>query len=99
MARKTTVVTLDETDFTIPALNLDQLERAGIAVTELGAQRAPFAILRIAMERAEPKMVDPEDFAPSPDQIGAAITKIMVLSGLQQPDQNPPGTAGAPPAV
>lgn len=98
---RTIVVTLDETEFTIPRLNLDQLERCGIAASELPQSRSGFAILKIALERATPKQVDPADFSPTPEQIGEAILKVMQLSGMKMGGNtgaNPP-VGEAPPAV
>lgn len=95
MPKRTCVVTLDDIDFTIPALNMEQLERASIAAGTKTQTEAGFAVLRIALERAEPKVVDPENFSPTPDQIKAAMDSIMTLSGLVKEGDagsgNPPG--------
>lgn len=91
---KTCTVLLDETTFVIPALNLDQLERVGELTETAGRARSMFGILRIALERAEPKMVDAATFSPTPDQIRGAIIEIMKMSGLEE--GNAPGAPGAP---
>lgn len=93
---RSAVLTLGESNFEVPALNIDQLER----VTELYAAldvkdsravaRLPFAIVKIALERATPK-VDLATVQPaSLDEVRAAMDKVTALSGLQQPDANPP---------
>lgn len=79
MAR-TAEITLDGQSYTIPALNVGQLERV------LGAA-AGFDVLRIALERATPPLTAEQLNAiePTMAEVNGAITAIMVLSGMEQP--------------
>src|SRR5690242_4270296 len=93
---RTATFLLGEVEYTVPALNIDQLER----VTELYAaidmvdrkavSRLPFQIVNIALERCivpnPVGVVSPSSL----DEVRDAMSKIAVLSGLQQPDANPP---------
>jgi hypothetical protein len=80
---KTVEVELGETKYQVPRLNIDQLER----VTDLfqsGQAKTGFGVLRIACERAEPKIAKFEDLDPTTDQIAAAVGAVLVLSGMKK---------------
>ena len=80
--------TLDGVEYTTPALNVGQLE----LVTEAfdgSRTKVPFAVLRIAMTRAIPK-VDLDTVAPSMDEVATAVQAILETAGLQKGDANPP---------
>jgi hypothetical protein len=68
-------------DYTIHALNIGQLERVTDAF-ELKAGRVAYAVLRIAMERAEPKVVF-EEIEPSVEDVRLAFEKIIELTGIK----------------
>jgi hypothetical protein len=91
MAR-TAKVTLDETEFSVPALNIGQLERVSAVISAGRGSSGAFEILKIALERAAPKP-DFEALAPTLDEVAAAVKAVLVLSGLQKPDENPPRAA------
>lgn len=82
-------VTLGETEFTVPALNIAQLQdiseiiAAGVPTTSAG-----FTILKVAMKRATPAP-DWDSLGPTLDEISDAVQTILKLSGLQKPDANP----------
>lgn len=76
---KTVTVTLDDTDYVVPKLNIGQLER----VTDvLGSARPGYTILRIALERASPAIADVGAMEPGQDEISKAVREIMLLSGF-----------------
>lgn len=88
---KTVEVELGETKYQVPRLNIDQLER----VTDLfqsGQAKTGFGVLRIACERATPKVERFNDLDPTADQIAAAVTAVLVLSGMKKAD-GPAGEA------
>ena len=86
---------LGGTEYTVPALNLGQLERVSVLAIE-GSVGSGFAMLKIALERALPKP-DFEQMAPTIDEVGNAVQAILKLSGLQKPDANPPVAASPEP--
>lgn len=96
-AARSETITLDGIDFTVPRLNIDQLERVSEAFVTLSPTKVPFAVLRIALERALPTA----DFTTlAPDlvtEIQPSVLKVLAMSGLQKPDENP--QAPAPEAV
>ena len=92
-------VTLDGNEYVIPALNLGQLEDIAKVITATGAGTSGgLEILRIALRRATPKP-DFETFAPTFTQIGDVVKSVLELSGLQEPDKNPPGPQPETPKV
>ncbi len=81
MAR-TTNITLDGVMYTVRAFNIDQIERAVSAFDSKTKATVPLAVLRIAMERAEPQ-VALADLEPKMEEITAAFQTIMELAGIQ----------------
>ena len=80
--------TLDGVEYTVPALNIGQLEQ----VTEAfdgPRTKIPFAVLRIAMHRASPK-IDLANASPSMDELATAVQAILETAGLQKGEANPP---------
>ena len=112
MATRTCTVTLGETSYIVPALDMDQLERvtdlyaqmdgddkspAGKIATQRSVSRLPFAIMRIALERAEPKAngaVSPNSL----DELRMAMESVLEMSGLAKPGASPqaPAAVAAP---
>lgn len=88
MAREAKV-TLDGVDYTVPALNIGQLQEVSAVITGGAAAVGGFDILKIALRRATPK-ADLETIAPTMDEVGAFVQEVLKLSGLQKPDANPP---------
>jgi hypothetical protein len=98
MVAKTSEITLDGVSYTIHAFNIGELERVTDIVSETsGSGRSSFSILRIAMERAEPKPENFDAIEASPEEIVAAMQKVLNLAGLGMPTGNPQ-TAGPPAA-
>lgn len=95
MAR-TVDVTLDGITYKVPAMNFGQIERASEAMQTTNSARAGFTLLRIALERSDPKVENLDTIQPSIDEITEAATKIMEASGFKAPDTSNP--TGAPPA-
>ena len=85
-------VTLDGTEFTVPALNIGRLERVSAVISNGAGSNGAFEILKIALEKASPAP-DLDTLAPTLDEVAAAVKAILVLSGLQKPDENPPVAA------
>ena len=90
--KKIAVVTLDEREYTIPALNLDQLQECSQFIGGPDPTSRGFDILKIALRRAAPQP-DFETFAPTLDEIGNAIALILQMSGLAKKatTENPTG--------
>ena len=90
MSKRTAVIRFGGEDYTIHAFNIGELERVTDILSEdISGTKKGFAILRIAMERAEPKppefdTIEPEDMA----EITDAANKILNLAGLRA--ENPP---------
>lgn len=88
-------VTLGDTEFTVPPLNIGQLEQVTEALTGPPV-RATFAILRIALTRATP-LVAPQTIEATRDQVAAAVDAILKNSGFKaEPKADDPN--GEPPA-
>jgi len=89
--KKTAVITLEGEQYTVHALNVGQIERF---MDELDGSKPrgkiAMTMLRMAMERAEPKVENFDDLEPTLPEITAAGEIIAELSGLQKPDANPP---------
>lgn len=92
-----TRVTLAGVEYDVPKMNIGQIER----VTELGsAGRTILGTIRIAMERATPKVANFNALEPDTDEIAAAYKAILELGGIKSvPEKNvetpapPPGEA------
>jgi hypothetical protein len=78
---KTITVPLGGTDYTIPMLNLGQLEDAAVVLSGEPA-RASFGVLRIALSRATPKVEDVAALEIDADELKSAVEQILTLSGL-----------------
>lgn len=90
---KTASITLGDVAYTVPALNIGQLERVADAM-QGPAHRAGFAVLRIAMERATPA-VDIGTVEASADEISKSAKAILEASGFTAPPEgSPPGAPG-----
>lgn len=79
---KSAKIYLGEAEYDVPMLNIGQLER----VTDLivaGGTRVGFSVLRIALERATPKVEDAGAVEASADQVRGAVKSIMVMSGFE----------------
>lgn len=76
-------ITLGETKYEVPKMNIGQLEEVTEAF-ELPPIKRPFAILKIAMRRAEPKVDNFADLEAGNDEISVAIPAILKNSGFAQ---------------
>ena len=74
-------VTLGDIEYTIPAFTIGQLERIAEALT-LPDNRSSFNVLRVALERAVPKVDNPNDVEMTIPQLAAAADEILRLSGM-----------------
>lgn len=81
-------IRLDETEFTVPALNIAQLQNVAEIIASDSPSKGSFSILKVAMERATPT-ADWTALAPTLDEIADAIAAILKMSGLQKPEANP----------
>ena len=81
--------TLDGVEYTVPALNIGQLQEVAASIASGAASTGGFEVIKIALRRASPK-ADLEQIAPTMDEIGAFVKSVLNLSGLQKPDENPP---------
>lgn len=80
---RTATITLDGVEYTIRAFNIGQLE----AIAAAGNNA--WTVLRTALERADPKVVDPNLIEPTPPELEAAFKTIMKLAGLKEPEASP----------
>src|SRR5262245_29322045 len=81
-------VMLGGAEYEVPKMNIGQLEEVTIAF-DLPPARRPFAILKIAMKRAQPKLADINDLEPGNDEITVAIRDILANSGFKKEEKNP----------
>jgi len=93
MPARTATITLDGTPYTVHAFNIGELER----ITQSGNNA--WAVLRIAMERADPKPINVETIAPTLDEVKTAFEVLLTLAGLQKPEGNPLQASGDPVAA
>lgn len=82
MARTAKIV-LDGTEYVIRAFNIGELEKIN-----QGGNDA-WVVLKTALMRAEPKVVDPNAIEPTPAELQVAFETIMTLAGLQKPEASP----------
>lgn len=80
---KTFEVTLGGDKYTLHRFNLGELEDVAELTASMSASRAGFAILKVALRRAEPAIADPSVIEASADELQAAINAIMVASGMK----------------
>lgn len=99
MAARIAQITLGGVEYTIHAFNIGELERVTDIVSAAGSApgKVPFAILRIALARAEPKIESVDSIEATPEEIASAMSEVLKLAGLQQPTANPPAPADQPP--
>lgn len=97
---RTGEITLGGTVYVVHAFNIGELERV-TDVFQGPPHRVSFTVLRIALERAEPK-VDPTTIEATTDEVAAAMMVILELAGLKTAGKaGPPGAdpPKAPPAA
>lgn len=93
---KTVTVMLGETEYKLHPLTVGEIEQiADIMGGDLSRARVPFAILRIAMARAEPPCEDVNALVATPKQIGDAVAAVMSASGLEASGEEKPATGAA----
>ena len=92
---KVAEVVLGGETYKIPRMNIGQLERVTDLVAENKPNRLMFGILRIALERVEPK-IDPGALEIDTDELADAVQKIAVLSGLKLAVGDKPGDGANP---
>lgn len=73
-------ITLGGAVYRVPKFNLGQHERM--------VDARAFEVLRIGLERAEPKVEDPNTLELTFPEIKAAVAAIMEFSGYKSPDPN-----------
>jgi len=78
---------LDDMEFTIPAMNIAQLQKCA-EVMKKGDFSGGLEILRIIFERANPQP-NWETFSPTMDEIGATVRDAMALSGMGKKEDDP----------
>jgi hypothetical protein len=92
---KFTVIRLGDENYSVPHLNIDQLERVTGLFDEKGVGPA-FKILRIAMERSTPRVDEVGAIEATPAEVQSAVSNILVLSGMKTPGEAGPKGAEAP---
>lgn len=89
---KSVKVSLGGTDYDIPMMDIDQLERVTDAIS---AGAKGFAILRIGLEQADPPIPDPNKVRAKADEVRDAVRKILEISGFRSEDPAPGEAAPA----
>jgi hypothetical protein len=91
---------LGETEYEIPPLKLGQIKRIMLA-PETGAERV-FAVMKIIVERVEPKIEDIEEVEATAKQLHDIVQRVLKASGMidektvdraDLPNSQPPGAA------
>lgn len=89
-------VKLGETTYTVPRMNIGQIER----ITELPAGKMSFGALRIALERAEPKVADFGAIEATSQEVIEAARAVLRMSGMAKDaepgESKPPETTPSP---
>lgn len=100
MTKRTEIVQVGDMKLTLHCCTLGELERIQDLFTEHAQVPAkiPFAVMRIALERAEP-LQDFDTFECNSDEMSDIVVKYLTLAGLRQPGGNPPVAAPAVPAA
>ncbi len=92
---KTAEIQLNGNTFTIHRFNIGEMERVTEAFQAGPEYMRPYILLRIAMERAEPKPTENvSEIEVTPKELSEINETIAKLAGLQEPDANPPVPAG-----
>ena len=96
MPKKTATITLGGQDYTIRPFTIGQLERiSDLIASDLKGSRFTFALVRMALERADPKPENIEDLELDFDDLRNASSTIMELAGVKQdkvdPQEKPAG--------
>jgi hypothetical protein len=83
---KSISITLGEHQFAVPKLNIGQIERVGDMFADLPGGKVPYAVLKLALERADPpkKPDEVEALECRLDEIGKAVDAILVFSGFKE---------------
>jgi hypothetical protein len=100
-------VTLGGVEYTIPKMNIGQLERVSeLTTTKVGDDGKPrvvissaYKMLEIAFERSDPRVIDFNSIEADHDEINEALPVILAMN--RKPDKNKPGETqppGAPPS-
>lgn len=94
-SKRTKPITLGGDTYTIHALTIDELERVTDILREFaGTNKLAFQILRIALERAEPKVENAGAIELTMPELLEASKTILELAGVPQNragDENPTG--------
>jgi len=78
---KTITITLSGNDYVVPKFNLSQLETVVSEIFQMPQAKVPFAVVRLALTRADPQ-VDAEALEPDADEVVVAAKSILVAAGL-----------------
>lgn len=81
-------ITLDGKEYTLRAFNIGELEEVADLVQSEKPHKLPFAILRVAMRRAEPRVEDVNALEITAAELNKAIETIQGLAGLTVPGGN-----------
>lgn len=84
MTVRAVTVSLDGVEYTVKALNIGQLEKVTDLFTSPKTSQIPFGILRIALETAEPRVLDVNLLTPKLEEVTIAVTAILEMSGMEQ---------------
>ena len=84
------IVTLGGVGYSVPKLNIGQLREVTKAFSG-DKDDVSFAILAIALKRADPKPIDPMTIEADVLEIGAAVSAILEFAGFKKAEaENPP---------
>ncbi len=88
---KTFTITLDGQEYTMRPFNMGELEE--VAELDLPRAKMPFALLRLAMKRADPPCPSVDAIEMTPDEFNEAVGKVMVAAGMRKVEAGPSGEA------
>jgi hypothetical protein len=81
---RNTTVSLGETNYAVPHLNLGEIEEIGeVFENQTAGLKRAYALLEIILRRASPAVENVRMIEASPEELGVAINKALQFSGLQ----------------
>lgn len=95
MAKRTETITLEGNSYTIHPFNIGELEELSDLLNGGATTKTSLGIIKLALKRAEPKVVDASSIEPTREEIEGALVTITKLAGLEKAAANPPVAPGA----
>ncbi len=82
------MIKLGDTEYRVPQLNMGQLRRISRSLSkaareEMETSDVAYDVVQIAMERADPRVLDFDQLTPSFLDVGPASNAILAMSGFK----------------